>query len=146
MENSENDVEEKGRIAMRELELPLGEAAESFRLEKAVCSHGLFMMAPNYWDPLDNTLTRPLRLSLDDDRSKSSSSSSSSGSVIVSISQQSERPGSLRVRVHGTDSISPQQEHALLVRVFHVWFKPQWIQCFGLVLRLFKEQGSIQES
>ncbi|KAF7842842.1 uncharacterized protein G2W53_005140 [Senna tora] len=96
------------------MELPLGIAAETFRLEKAVCSHGLFMMAPNYWDPLSKTLTRPLRLSLAiDDRS----SSSSSDSVIVSISQLAERPGSLNVRVHGVHSISSQQEHALLGQV-----------------------------
>lgn len=48
-----------------EMELPLGMGTESsfrFRLEKAVCSHGLFMMAPNHWDPLSNSLTRPLLL------------------------------------------------------------------------------------
>ncbi|XP_062176327.1 uncharacterized protein LOC133881410 isoform X4 [Alnus glutinosa] len=45
-----------------DLVLPLGEAAETFQLEKAVCSHGLFMMAPNQWDPLSKTLLRPLRL------------------------------------------------------------------------------------
>jgi hypothetical protein len=42
-----------------DLVLPLGEAAETFQLEKAVCSHGLFMMAPNQWDPLSKTLLRP---------------------------------------------------------------------------------------
>ncbi|KAI9122588.1 hypothetical protein K1719_006428 [Acacia pycnantha] len=100
-----------------ELELPLGISAEAFQLEKAVCSHGLFMMAPNYWDPLSHTLTRPLRLPLSDDRS--SSSSSLPGSVIVTISQPSRRPSSLTLRVHGTEagSISAQQQHALLAQV-----------------------------
>lgn len=93
-----------------ELELPLGISAEAFQLEKAVCSHGLFMMAPNYWDPLSNTLTRPLRLPFSDHRS-------SSGSVIVTISQPSHRPSSLTLRVHGTCSVSPQQQHALLAQV-----------------------------
>nr|CAD1828294.1 unnamed protein product [Ananas comosus var. bracteatus] len=53
------------------LELPAEEeessatagSSSSFDLERAVCSHGLFMMAPNRWDPLSKTLTRPLRLS-----------------------------------------------------------------------------------
>ncbi|KAK4254517.1 hypothetical protein QN277_009891 [Acacia crassicarpa] len=104
-----------------EFELPLGISAEAFQLEKAVCSHGLFMMAPNYWDPLSHTLTRPLRLPLSDDCS--SSSSPLSGSVIVTISQPSHRPSSLTLRVHGTGtgtgtgSISAQQQHSLLAQV-----------------------------
>ncbi|KAK9095739.1 hypothetical protein Sjap_021236 [Stephania japonica] len=54
----------------------------SFDLEKAVCSHGLFMMAPNRWDPSTRALMRPLRLSDSSlsvmSRISSSSSSSSS--------------------------------------------------------------------
>ncbi|XP_028762812.1 uncharacterized protein LOC114721159 [Neltuma alba] len=98
-----------------ELELPLGISEEAFQLKKAVCSHGLFMMAPNYWDPLSNTLTRPLRLPLSGDRS--SPSSSLFRSVIVTIAQPSHRPSSLNLRVHGTSFISPQQQHALLAQV-----------------------------
>ncbi|XP_010256879.1 PREDICTED: uncharacterized protein LOC104597156 [Nelumbo nucifera] len=45
------------------LTLPLGESVSTFSLEKAVCSHGLFMMAPNQWDPSTKTFQRPLRLS-----------------------------------------------------------------------------------
>lgn len=88
-----------------ELELPLGTAADSFQLEKAVCSHGLFMMPPNHWDPLSNTLTRPLRLP---------HHSSSSSSFLVSISQ---RTHSLSVRVHATHSLSPQQKTSLMDQV-----------------------------
>ncbi|KAG8503710.1 hypothetical protein CXB51_001707 [Gossypium anomalum] len=33
------------------VELPLGEAVEGFELEKAICSHGLFMLALNHRDP-----------------------------------------------------------------------------------------------
>ncbi|XP_062176319.1 uncharacterized protein LOC133881409 isoform X2 [Alnus glutinosa] len=52
-----------------DLVLPLGEAAETFQLEKAVCSHGLFMMAPNQWDPLSKTqVSRMLRLSETEER------------------------------------------------------------------------------
>ncbi|XP_027338938.1 uncharacterized protein LOC113852768 isoform X2 [Abrus precatorius] len=88
------------------MELPLSlrgiSETEPFQLEKAVCSHGLFMMAPNYWDPLSKTLTRPLRLH----------DAPSSSSLIVSVSQ---RLSSLAVRVHGTHYLSPQQERALMV-------------------------------
>lgn len=36
--------------------------SEDFNLEKAVCNHGYFMMAPNQWLPSTKTLIRPLRL------------------------------------------------------------------------------------
>uniref|UniRef100_J3MNP5 HhH-GPD domain-containing protein n=1 Tax=Oryza brachyantha TaxID=4533 RepID=J3MNP5_ORYBR len=48
-----------------ELELPLcapPPGSAPFDLEAAVCSHGLFMMAPNRWDPASRALVRPLRL------------------------------------------------------------------------------------
>ncbi|MED6219842.1 hypothetical protein PIB30_039501 [Stylosanthes scabra] len=84
-----------------EMEIPTPTATtEPFRLDRAVCSHGLFMMAPNHWDPLSNTLTRPLHLD-------------SSTNVVVSISQHSHRPGFLAVRVPGIKSLSTQQEHHL---------------------------------
>ncbi|KAK7331218.1 hypothetical protein VNO77_25436 [Canavalia gladiata] len=87
-----------------DMELPLPQGTEAFQLEKAVCSNGLFMMAPNQWDPLSKTLTRPLRLHHHDALS----------SLIVSISQ---RPSSLAVRVHATHSLSPQQQRALTGQV-----------------------------
>lgn len=87
------------------LELPLGDAAETFSLEKAVCSHGLFMMAPNRWDPLTRTFSRPLRLNADLDGDASSS-------VMVRISHQS---CSLQIRVYGDSALSPEQERSLLV-------------------------------
>ena len=74
------------------LELPLGaaeEEEESFELEKAVCSHGLFVMPPNQWDPVSKTLLRPLRLG-----------DSDSESVMVRISQHQWAPHSLHVRVY----------------------------------------------
>lgn len=36
--------------------------SRTFELEKAVCNHGFFMMAPNRWNPSSKTLVRPLRL------------------------------------------------------------------------------------
>ncbi|KAH7867195.1 hypothetical protein Vadar_030301 [Vaccinium darrowii] len=95
------------------LELPLGETAATFDLEKAVCSHGLFMMAPNYWDPPSKTLQRPLRLDSDDEYGNGGACSS----VIARISQPSDSPHSLRVCVFGADSLSPQQERTLMGQV-----------------------------
>ena len=110
------------------LELPLGEAAESFNLESVVCSHGLFMMAPNQWDPLSKTLLRPLMLR---DPPESSSSSSASDSVMVRISQPQDRPQCLHIFVNaGTRSLSPENEDALLVHNFFFFF----FLSFGLVL------------
>ncbi|KAM7509750.1 hypothetical protein LguiB_008625 [Lonicera macranthoides] len=72
-----------------ELELDFGENfGSSAKLEEAVCNHGFFMMAPNDWNPLTKTLTRPLRL---DD---------SSTSAIVSVSHDGTNPNSLRIRIH----------------------------------------------
>ncbi|KAG5537845.1 hypothetical protein RHGRI_025071 [Rhododendron griersonianum] len=78
------------------MELPLGKTAEAatFDLEKNVCSHGLFMMAPNFWDPLSKTLQRPLLL----DSHEESGNGSASSSVLVRISQPSDSPHSLRLR------------------------------------------------
>ncbi|KAJ0020536.1 hypothetical protein Pint_30882 [Pistacia integerrima] len=42
--------------------MPLGEHASNFNLEKAICNHGLFMMAPNCWNPSNKSFQRPLRL------------------------------------------------------------------------------------
>ncbi|KAJ0076107.1 hypothetical protein Patl1_35078 [Pistacia atlantica] len=42
--------------------MPLGEHASNFNLEKAICNHGLFMMAPNCWNPSTKSFQRPLRL------------------------------------------------------------------------------------
>ncbi|KAI8555739.1 hypothetical protein RHMOL_Rhmol05G0198300 [Rhododendron molle] len=93
------------------VELPLGKTAEAatFDLEKNVCSHGLFMMAPNFWDPLSKTLQRPLLL----DSHEESGNGSASSSVLVRISQPSDSPHSLRLCVFGVDSLSPRHEQAL---------------------------------
>lgn len=66
MENTKTNVAEEEEEESVVLEIPLGDAAETFNLEKGVCSHGLFMMSPNHWDPLSLTFSRPLRLSLSD--------------------------------------------------------------------------------
>ncbi|KAJ0977540.1 hypothetical protein J5N97_013014 [Dioscorea zingiberensis] len=84
------------------LELPVTDA--TFDLEKAVCSHGLFMMAPNRWDPSTKSLHRPLRLS------------SPSHSVSVRISHPSP-PKPLLVSVFGVASLSSQDQQCLLAQV-----------------------------
>ncbi|KAM7265715.1 hypothetical protein ACFE04_003398 [Oxalis oulophora] len=91
------------------LELDLGEElSKNFNLEKAVCSHGLFMMAPNQWDPLSKTLSRPLTLhgddALDDD-------------VMVRVSQGSSNC-CLHVHVYANaHSLSPQHRLTILGQV-----------------------------
>ncbi|KAJ8572717.1 hypothetical protein K7X08_009228 [Anisodus acutangulus] len=92
------------------VELPLEDGA-AFDLEKAVCSHGLFMMAPNRWDSLTKTLERPLRLSEninDDDHEQS---------LLVRISQPSDSPHSLLLRVFGTNSLCTIHQRSLLGQV-----------------------------
>lgn len=92
--------------------LELGGAAATFNLEKAVCSHGLFMMAPNHWDPQSKTLQRPLRLGLDDRET----------SFIVRVSHPSMCPQELHIRVLGARSLCLQQRHSLLVGTFSLSF------------------------
>lgn len=91
------------------VKLPLGDSEATFDLEKAVCSHGLFMMAPNQWDPLYKTFQRPLRLDSDDD--------STSLSHIVQISQPSDTPHSLELRVFDIETLSPHHQQSLLEQV-----------------------------
>ncbi|KAL6547728.1 hypothetical protein OROHE_009433 [Orobanche hederae] len=89
------------------VELPLGDAVHNFNLEKAVCSHGLFMMAPNHWDPHSKTLKRPLRLHPQDDDT----------SVIVHVSHPPNSPQALHLRVFSPHAPSPQQLQYLLGQV-----------------------------
>ncbi|XP_073269751.1 uncharacterized protein [Primulina huaijiensis] len=89
------------------VKLELGGAAATFNLEKAVCSHGLFMMAPNHWDPRSKTLQRPLRLGLDDHET----------SFLVRVSHPSMFPQELHILVLGARSLCPQQRHSLLRQV-----------------------------
>lgn len=77
----------------------------SFELEKAVCSHGLFMMAPNLWIPSARTLQRPLRLA------------DSTTTIIVRISQHPSLSSSLQILVFGLHSLSLEDEHAIKVRI-----------------------------
>ncbi|XP_022895611.1 uncharacterized protein LOC111409797 [Olea europaea var. sylvestris] len=93
------------------VELPLGDAAATFNLEKAVCSHGLFMMAPNHWDPQSKTLQRPLRLNLDPHHEDHEAS------LMVQISHPIDSPHALRLCVFDTSSLSPQHQHSLLDQV-----------------------------
>ncbi|XP_072983106.1 uncharacterized protein [Typha latifolia] len=76
----------------------------TFNLEKAVCSHGLFMMAPNRWDPVSKTLLRPLRLI------------SSSLSLPVRISHPSPSDP-LLISIFGTSSLSSQDQNGILAQV-----------------------------
>ncbi|XP_066398220.1 uncharacterized protein [Miscanthus floridulus] len=89
-----------------ELELPLG-AAAPFDLAAAVCSHGLFMMAPNRWDPAGRALVRPLRLASD-----------SSVSLLARVSAHPARSDSaLLVAVHGAAALSPLDQNHILEQV-----------------------------
>ena len=109
MEDSQNQgchrhcSEHPEGTAWFEFHMELPSQTEPFQLDQAVCSHGFFMMAPNHWDPLSKTLTRPLLLP---------NPSSSPSSLLVSLSQ---RPQSLAVRVHAVHFISPQQQRHIEV-------------------------------
>ncbi|KAL8264973.1 hypothetical protein R6Q59_023103 [Mikania micrantha] len=92
-----------------EYKLPLGVASPTFNLEKAVCSHGFFMTAPNQWDPLSKTFQRPLRL-FDD------VVSSSSSSVTVQISQPP-HASHLLLRVRDSVDLSPAHQQSLMEQV-----------------------------
>nr|XP_043610202.1 uncharacterized protein LOC122581940 [Erigeron canadensis] len=125
-----------------EYKLPLGEAAATFQLAKAVCSHGFFMTAPNQWDPISQTFRRPLRLDENDDVSSSS--------VIVEVSQPPQS-SYLILRVFDTDSLSPAHQQQLMdqvrrmlrlsemeernVREFHQIYAEAKASCFGRMFR-----------
>ncbi|CAH8359745.1 unnamed protein product [Eruca vesicaria subsp. sativa] len=72
-------------------------------MEKAVCNHGFFMMAPNVWNPKSKSLTRPLTLS-------------DSSSVSVTISHP-ETLAFLVIQVHGMDNVSRDDEELILKQV-----------------------------
>ncbi|KAK6645832.1 hypothetical protein PHAVU_L001673, partial [Phaseolus vulgaris] len=73
----------------------------TFNLEKAVCNHGFFMMAPNKWNPSTKSLQRPLRLM------------DQCCSVMVTISHL---PGenNLHVHVHDVQLLSLEDQQAIL--------------------------------
>ncbi|CAA0819569.1 Unknown protein [Striga hermonthica] len=89
------------------VELPLGDAAPDFNLEKAVCSHGLFMMSPNQWDPHSKTFRRPLRLDADGEET----------SRMVHVSHPPDSAHMLHVRVIGTRDLTTQQQQFVLSQV-----------------------------
>ncbi|KAK9085624.1 hypothetical protein Sjap_026035 [Stephania japonica] len=95
--------------ALYSLTLPLVESS-SFDFEKVVCSHGFFMMAPNLWDPVNQTLRRPLRLLSDP-------------TTIVTVQISHQDPSSLLVQVLDTNSscntfsLSEQDQNHLLSQV-----------------------------
>ncbi|KAI3754961.1 hypothetical protein L1987_54753 [Smallanthus sonchifolius] len=95
-----------------EYKLPLGEASVTFNLEKAVCSHGFFMTAPNHWDPLSKTFQRPLRLY----QSHEHDGLSSSSSVTVQISQPPQA-SHLILRVFDSVDLSPAHQQSLMEQV-----------------------------
>ncbi|KAK4843127.1 hypothetical protein QYF36_004280 [Acer negundo] len=91
-------VMEEGNY-MTTLHLGLG---EGFNLEKAVCNHGFFMMAPYNWNSSTKSLQRPLRLT------------DSVTSLHVSISHDLINQHSLLIRVyHGTKTLSLQDQQAI---------------------------------
>ncbi|WOH14414.1 hypothetical protein DCAR_0933933 [Daucus carota subsp. sativus] len=92
------------------IDLPIGEiVGANFDLGNAVCSHGLFMMAPNKWDPHSKTLARPLRLNSDGDYD--------SPSVNVQISHPEDTPSALRLRVFDVEFLSNNQKQSLMDQV-----------------------------
>ncbi|CAJ1964904.1 unnamed protein product [Sphenostylis stenocarpa] len=84
--------------------LALGKCKSSFNLEKAICNHGLFMMAPNKWIPSTKSLQRPLRL-IDQHTS-----------VTVTISHLPGEPN-LHIYVHHKQALSLENQQAILGQV-----------------------------
>ncbi|XP_055804610.1 uncharacterized protein LOC129873522 isoform X2 [Solanum dulcamara] len=70
-------------------------------LEKAVCNHGFFMMAPNHWDPSTKSFSRPLRLA------------DSITSAMTLISQHEDH---LVIKVYGAAVLSLKDEGAIKVK------------------------------
>lgn len=86
--------------------IPLQNPTSTFNFETAICSHGLFLMAPNEWDPHTKSLLRPLRLSL------SSSAASTSALVRISAAQRA-----VLVRVYGVRHLATEEEEAVVRQV-----------------------------
>ncbi|XP_077230336.1 uncharacterized protein LOC143863529 [Tasmannia lanceolata] len=100
----EEEKSEKKRVL---ISLPL-EKYPNFNLEKAVCSHGLFMMPPNLWISPTKTLQRPLRLS------------NPIKSVTVQISQHSSSSSSsscIHIWVFGLHSLSHEDRQTIQSQV-----------------------------
>ena len=98
----QRDKEQKMKGCL--LKLALGECITTFNLENAVCNHGFFMMAPNFWNPSTKTLLRPLRLA------------NSITSVIASISHPSPPDNTfIIIQLHDIFKISLEDEKAILV-------------------------------
>ncbi|EEF47990.1 conserved hypothetical protein [Ricinus communis] len=77
--------------------------SESFDLEKVVCNHGFFMMAPNRWLPETKTLQRPLRIRED------------TKSVLISISQPLNHH--LRIVAHDIQNLTSEDRQTMLNQV-----------------------------
>lgn len=98
-------METRPRATELIIELPIRElVGANFNLENAVCSHGLFMMAPNKWDRHSKTLERPLRLGDDN-----------SPSVNVQISHPKETPNALQLHVFDVQFLSNHHQQSLMV-------------------------------
>ncbi|VVA92865.1 unnamed protein product [Arabis nemorensis] len=85
------------------LRLYLSELEEGFEFEKAVCNHGFFMMAPNVWNPIRKTLSRPLTLA-------------NSSSVMVTISHPPIHPFII-IDVHGINNVREADEKLIFQQV-----------------------------
>ncbi|RWW65255.1 hypothetical protein BHE74_00027450 [Ensete ventricosum] len=103
------------------LQLPVKDP--TFDLAKAVCSHGLFMMSPNCWDPATASLRRPLHLS------------ASSASLSVRISQPSPPADHLLVSVYCTTFLSMSDENDRMIREFHTVHAAAKEMGFGRIFR-----------
>ncbi|KAK5794222.1 hypothetical protein PVK06_035436 [Gossypium arboreum] len=101
-----NKQEENGNGNSSLLVELLGEATEGFELEKAICSHGLFMLASNHWDPISRSFSRSLHLT------------SPPLTVTVRISQPpTSFSPTLYLCVYSVSSLSPPHCHSLLNQV-----------------------------
>ncbi|KAK9723485.1 hypothetical protein RND81_05G001800 [Saponaria officinalis] len=87
-----------------ELKIPV---EESFKLEKAVCNYGFFMMCPNQWQSDTATLRRPLRLA------------DGSSSVMASISQPFSKTYIL-IYLHNVDSLPVPDQEAIQRQVIRM--------------------------
>ncbi|CAO2828633.1 unnamed protein product [Amaranthus hypochondriacus] len=109
-QSNHHEINYNPSISFVDIKLPLEESNSTFNLENAVCSHGLFLMAPNQWDPQTKSLIRPLRLSL----SINGNGSSDSALVRISSGQSFDE---VFIRVYGKQWLSAEEKEAVVEQV-----------------------------
>ena len=109
-QSNHHKINNNPSISFVDIKLPLEESNSTFNLENAVCSHGLFLMAPNQWDPQTKSLIRPLRLSL----SINGNACSDSALVRISSGQSSDE---VFIRVYGKQWLSAEEKEAVVEQV-----------------------------